>query len=155
MNTLTATVLSAIIYGWSPVHPLGQFRLLLGVVTLVWLIIGMNALRKQVFEGSLKVTYGLLFSLGVGLVSAISFGLVAWLSCEWVPGFWQSYLVDQIRNLEQATGILKANYSAGTLDKLRREIQVQSPWTLILRISFFRFVWHLLAGLWVGMYFRK
>ncbi|MFM7379726.1 MAG: DUF4199 family protein [Bacteroidota bacterium] len=155
LNTLSAAALSALVYRWTPVHPLGQFRFLLGVVTLAWLIVGMNALRKEVFAGDLKVTYGLLFSAGVGLVSAISFGLVAWLLCAWVPGFWQAYLEDQVRNLEQASGILNANYSAGTLDKLRREIQAQSPMSLMLRISFFRFVWHLLAGLWVGIYFRK
>ncbi len=155
MNTLTATAFSAVIYAWTPVHPLGQFRILLGVVTLGWLIVGMNVLRKQVFAGDLKVTYGLLFSGGVGLVSAISFGLVAWTVCSVVPGFWQSYIADQFKNLEQATGILKTNYSAGTLDKLRSEIQDQSPWSLTLRISFLRFLWHLVAGLWVGIYFRK
>ncbi|MFM7701352.1 MAG: hypothetical protein ACKO7V_11280, partial [Bacteroidota bacterium] len=74
LNTLSAAALSALVYRWTPVHPLGQFRFLLGVVTLAWLIVGMNALRNEVFAGDLKVTYGLLFSAGVGLVSAISFG---------------------------------------------------------------------------------
>lgn len=155
MNTLTATALSAIIYVWTPVHPLGQFRFVLGLVTLGWLIAGMNRLRNKVFAGELKVTYGLLFSGGVGLVSTLSFGLVAWIVCSMVPDFWQAYLADQVRNLEQATGILSTNYSEGTLDRIRSEIQALSPWSLMLRISPFRFAWHVLAGLWVGIYFRN
>lgn len=160
MNTLTAIFLSAavyfsMVYGWTSVHPLGQFRFLLGVVTLVWLIVGMNKLRIKVYEGELKVTYALLFSLGVGLVSAISYGLAIRIACWIHPEFWQTYLADQIRNLEQAAGILKANYSEGTLENLRSQIHAQSPWSLILRISLFRLAWHLFSGLWVGMYFRK
>jgi len=155
MNTLTAVALSVIVYGWTPVHPLGQFRFLLGVVTLGWLIAGMNELRNKVFEGNLQVTYALFFSLGVGLVSAVSFGLAAWIACWMHPEFWQAYLADQTRNLEQASGILKANYSEGTLEKMRKEISAQSPMSLSLRISLFRLAWHVLAGLWVGVYFRK
>jgi hypothetical protein len=154
-NTLTAAAVSTWVYLGTPVHPLGQFRLLLGVVTLGWLIVGMNQLRNKVFGGDLKVTYSLWFSAGMGLVSALSFGLLAWVAFLLFPEFWQAYLADQLRNLEQASGILNANYSQGTPDKLRMEILAQRPWPLILRISLFRFVWHILAGLWVGIYFRK
>jgi hypothetical protein len=155
MNTLTAIVLSAIVYGGTLVHPLGQFRFLLGVVTLGWLIAGMNQVRNKVFEGRLKVTYALIFSLGVGLVSALSFGLAVWIACWVHPGFWQAYLADQFRNLEQASPVLSTNYSEGTLEKLRAEILAQSPLSLSLRLSMFRLAWHILAGLWVGIYFRK
>lgn len=155
LNTLTAVVLSAVVYGCTPVHPLGQFRLLLGVVTLAWLIVGMNELRNKVYQGEFKVTYAMLFSLGVGMVSALTYGMAIWIVCWLFPEFWQAYLGDQLRNLEQASGILNANYSDGTLEKLRTEILAQSPWSLVLRVCLFRWVWHILAGLWVGIYFRK
>lgn len=61
-NTLTAVLVSAAVYFFSPVHPLGQFRLLLGVVTLAWLIAGIRSLKYKVQAGDLKVTHGLLLA---------------------------------------------------------------------------------------------
>ena len=153
-NTLTAVLVSAAVYFFSPVHPLGQFRLLLGVVTLAWLIAGIRSLKYKVQAGDLKVTHGLLFSAGSGLVAAVSFGLVVWLLGTLSPVFWNDYLADQLQNLGMASGLLETNYSPGTLAYLKDEIQNQTPATLALRLSFFRWVWHLLAGGWVSVYFR-
>ena len=153
-NTLTAVLVSAAVYFFSPVHPLGQFRLLLGVVTLAWLIAGIRSLKYKVQSGNLKVTHGLLFSAGSGLVAAASFGLVVWLLGTLSPVFWNDYLTDQMQNLGMASGLLETNYSPGTLTKLQDQIKNQTPATLALRLSFFRWVWHLLAGGWVSVYFR-
>lgn len=153
-NTLTAVLVSGAVYFFSPVHPLGQFRLLLGVVTLAWLIAGIRSLKYKVQAGDLKVTHGLLFSAGSGLVAAASFGLVVWLLGTLSPVFWNDYLTDQMQNLGMASGLLETNYSPGTLTKLQDQIQNQTPATLALRLSFFRWVWHLLAGGWVSVYFR-
>jgi hypothetical protein len=114
-NTLTAVLVSAAVYFFSPVHPLGQFRLLLGVVTLAWLIAGIRSLKYKVQAGDLKVTHGLLFSAGSGLVAAVSFGLVVWLLGTLNPVFWNDYLADQLQNLGMASGLLETNYSPGTL----------------------------------------
>ena len=153
-NTLTAILVSGAVYFFSPVHPLGQFRLLLGVVTLAWLIAGIRSLKYKVQAGDLKVTHGLLFSAGSGLVAAASFGLVVWLLGTLSPVFWNDYLTDQMQNLGMASGLLETNYSPGTLTKLQDQIKNQTPATLALRLSFFRWVWHLLAGGWVSVYFR-
>ena len=153
-NTLTTILLSSAVYFFSPVHPLGQFRLLLGVVTLGWLVAGVRHLKYQIQSGDLKVTHGLLFSAGSGLVASLSFGLVVWLLGTFSPVFWQDYLNDQLRNLGMATGLLETNYASGTLSQLQAQIQNQTPATLALRLSFFRWVWHLLAGGWVAVYFR-
>ena len=153
-NTLTAVLVSGAVYFFSPVHPLGQFRLLLGVVTLAWLIAGVRSLKYKVQAGDLKVTHGLLFSAGSGLVAAVSFGLVVWLLGTLSPVFWNDYLSDQIQNLGMASGLLETNYSPGTLSKLQDKIKNQTPSNFALRLSFFRWVWHLLAGGWVAVYFR-
>jgi hypothetical protein len=88
------------------------------------------------------------------LVAAVSFGLVVWLLGTLSPVFWNDYLSDQIQNLGMASGLLETNYSPGTLAKLQDQIKNQTPATLALRLSFFRGVWHLLAGGWVAVYFR-
>jgi len=152
-NTLTAVLVSAAVYFFSPVHPLGQFRLLLGVVTLAWLIAGIRSLKYKVQAGNLKVTHGLLFSAGSGLVATASYGLIVWLLGTLSPVFWNDYLTDQMQNLGMASGLLETNYSPGTLTKLQDQIKNQTPATLALRLSFFRWVWHL-AGGWVSVYFR-
>ncbi|NBW32430.1 MAG: DUF4199 domain-containing protein [Cytophagia bacterium] len=153
-NTLTAVLVSGAVYFFSPVHPLGQFRLLLGVVTLFWLVLGIRDLKYKVQAGDLKVTHGLLFSAGSGLVAALSFGLVVWLLGTLSPEFWNDYLSDQMRNLGMASGLLETNYSSGTLSQLQDQIKNQTPASLAIRLTFFRWVWHLLAGGWVAVYFR-
>ncbi len=153
-NTLTAVLVSAAVYFFSPVHPLGQFRLPLGVITLAWLIAGIRSLKYKVQAGDLKVTHGLLFSAGSGLVATASYGLIVWLLGTLSPVFWNDYLTDQMQNLEMASHLLERNYSPGTLAYLKDEIQNQTPATLALRLSFFRWIWHMLAGGWVAVYFR-
>jgi hypothetical protein len=153
-NTLTAILVSAAVYFFSPVHPLGQFRLLLGVVTLGWLVAGVRHLKYHIRGGDLKVTHGLMFSAGCGLVASLSFGLVVWLVGTLSPDFWQDYLNDQLQNLGMASGVLETNYASGTLSQLQAQIQNQTPATLALRLSAFRWVWHLMAGGWVAVYFR-
>ena len=64
MNTLGALLVSIPIYLWSTVHPLGQFRLLLGVVTLGFLILAVRDLKYRRQGGQLKMTDGLQLCLG-------------------------------------------------------------------------------------------
>lgn len=155
MNTLGALLVSIPVYLWSTVHPLGQFRLLLGVVTLGFLILAVRDLKYRRQGGQLKMTDGLQLCLGMGAVAGLSFGLLVWLSATLFPSFWQAYLADQVQNLQQASGILDANYAQGTRSQLTEEVRKQSPASLALRLSGFRAVWHLVAGSWVALYFRN
>lgn len=149
-SLLTALILFNFKY-----DPMGQFRLLIGVITVIIMVLAMRNYKYIYNQGNLNVTHGFVVSLAIGLVSAVlySFALFVWISFS--NDLWQLHIDDQLRTLEQGRATIEKNYAAGQFDKIKASILNASKSYIAVTTFFFRMMWSLLIGFMVSIYYRN
>jgi hypothetical protein len=100
---------------------MGQFRLLLGIVTVVVMILAMRNYKYIYNQGSMNVTHGFMVALTVGLVSALLYSLTLLVWISFSEKLWDLHVAEMIRTLEsQKEGFIR-QYSIETY-----ELQIKS-----------------------------
>jgi hypothetical protein len=150
-----ATLILALLLFVFKFNPLGEFRLLLSVVTVVVTVLAMRQYKLIYNGGQLNLTDGLTVSLTVGLINSLFYSLLvlAWTTIS--PKLWDMHIQDQLRTLEQGKAIIERNYEAGQLDQLKSAIMQQSKSFVALNAFFFRFAWNIIVGFLTSLYFRS
>lgn len=135
--------------------PMGQFRLLIGVITVVVMVLAMRNYKYIFNQGNMNVTHGFMVALSVGLISAFfySFSLYVWISFS--DDLWQLHIDDQLRTLEQGRATIEKNYAVGQFDKIKESILNASKSYIAFTTFFFRLLWSLLIGFMVSIYYRN
>ncbi len=136
-------------------NPLGEFRLLLSVVTVVVTVFAMRQYKLIYNGGQLNLTDGLTVSVTVGLVNALFYSLLVLAWTSFSPQLWEMHIQDQLRTLEQGKAIIERNYEAGQLEELKSAILEQSKSFVALNAFFFRFIWNIVVGFLTSLYFRS
>ncbi|MFN3528479.1 MAG: DUF4199 domain-containing protein [Bacteroidia bacterium] len=104
--------------------PMGQFRLFLGLVTLVIMVLAIKRYKYIYNQGNMNVTHGFAVSLAVGLVSGFlySLALLIWVSIS--ERVWDLHVADMIRTFElQKEGFVKYYSMEAYNDQLQAIIE--------------------------------
>jgi hypothetical protein len=149
------SLLAALILFYFRYDPMGQFRLLLGLVTLVVLILAMREYKYIYNQGHMNVTHGFLVSISIGLVSALLYSLAIFVWISFSDKLWQLHIDDQLRTLEQGRATIEKNYAAGQYERLQEGIKNAGKSYIATATFFFRFIWSLLVGFLVSIYYRN
>lgn len=135
--------------------PMGQFRLLIGIITVVVMVLAMRNYKYIYNQGNLNVTNGFMVSLAIGLVSALLYALALYVWILFSNDLWQLHIDDQLRTLEQGRATIEKNYAAGQFEKIKASILNASKSYIAVTTFFFRLMWSLLIGFMVSIYYRN
>lgn len=149
------SLLAALLLFSMKYDPMGQFRLLLGIVTVVVMILAMRNYKYIYNQGSMNVTHGFMVALTVGLVSALLYSLTLLVWISFSDKLWALHINDQLRTLEQGRATIERNYNAGQIEMLEDSIRNASKSYLAVFTFVFRLLWSLLVGFMISIYYRN
>lgn len=150
-----ASLLAALVLFNFRYDPLGQFRLMLALVTIVVLVLAIRNYKIIYNQGNMNVTHGFMVSIAVGLVSSFFYAGTIWVWSSFSDQLWQLHIQDQLRTLEQGTATIEKNYNAGQIEVLRNNIINGSKSYMATFIFFTRFVWTMIVGFMISIYYRN
>jgi hypothetical protein len=135
--------------------PMGQFRLLLGIVTIVVMVLAMREYKYIYNHGNMNVTHGFMVSLSVGLFSAFLYALVLFIWISFSDKLWALHINDQLRTLALGKATIVKNYNEGQVQMLEDSIRNASKSYLAVFTFVFRFLWSILVGFMISIYYRN
>jgi len=149
------SLLAALILFAFKFDPMGQFRLLLGLLTVIVMILAIRNYKYIYNQGSMNVTHGFMVALAVGLVSAVLYSLTLFVWISFSDKLWALHINDQLRTLEQGRVTIEQNYNAGQIELLQESIRNASRSYLAVFTAVFRLLWSLIAGFMISIYYRN